>query len=386
MCIGHGHSLDSTNTRFISIAQSGGALKLAPGRGYPRPTHLFTYLRRRRHQFYNPRTINQVPPSCPMSSQGIPLPVDDDEPQPCQSPFDDSDADLIIRSSDGMRFAVHTLLLRKASPVFAGMLTLPRAGADDQTPVVDLCEDSKTVLAMLQLCYPIGGPALDTLGELCALLDVCEKYMLDGPQQNLVRMHLHRFVEQEPLRVYATAVRVKSPPELARLAARRCLHKPLAAILAAALPDEFRHVPAPLYHSLLRYDHACRTAASAVVASYRYTWVPSMRVYCWASCTSTKCKASITAVRDAQGGLVRVKKWFMTFLQALARSLAEQPEPTSRISMPWRVGAPRQLQCEACAKQYLLDLDDFLPKLQEQVERALNAVRGFVISRLVGPC
>ena len=42
-----------------------------------------------------------------------------------ESPFDDSNADLILRSSDNVLFYLHSLLLSLVSPLFSAMFTIP---------------------------------------------------------------------------------------------------------------------------------------------------------------------------------------------------------------------------------------------------------------------
>jgi len=91
--------------------------------------------------------------------------------------LDHPDADFIIRSSDGVDFHVHALLLRLASPIFNDMFALPRTPDIDETkdglPIVDLAEDGRTIQILLSSCYPAvyGGPeGIKGLSEISALL------------------------------------------------------------------------------------------------------------------------------------------------------------------------------------------------------------------------
>ncbi|KAI0255963.1 hypothetical protein BJV78DRAFT_1113987, partial [Lactifluus subvellereus] len=48
-------------------------------------------------------------------------------------PFDDADADIILRSSDQVNFHVYKVILSVASPFFKDMFSLPQpVGADDR--------------------------------------------------------------------------------------------------------------------------------------------------------------------------------------------------------------------------------------------------------------
>ncbi|OBZ74922.1 hypothetical protein A0H81_05181 [Grifola frondosa] len=45
---------------------------------------------------------------------------------PASSPFDRADADIILRSSDGVDFRAHKTLLALSSPLFDGMFNVPQ--------------------------------------------------------------------------------------------------------------------------------------------------------------------------------------------------------------------------------------------------------------------
>ncbi|KAI0305826.1 hypothetical protein B0F90DRAFT_1609499, partial [Multifurca ochricompacta] len=66
-------------------------------------------------------------------------------------PFDDADADIILRSADNFDFRVYRVILSKASPVFRDMFTFPHPGScgksddddhKDGLPLVRLPESS----------------------------------------------------------------------------------------------------------------------------------------------------------------------------------------------------------------------------------------------------
>lgn len=71
--------------------------------------------------------------------------------------------DLVISATAESRthlFRVHSVILAEHSPVFSGMLTLPReSGADvqyDGAPLVHLPDDAKDVTSLLELLYSPG--------------------------------------------------------------------------------------------------------------------------------------------------------------------------------------------------------------------------------------
>ena len=74
------------------------------------------------------------------------------------APFADTDADIILRSSDNVDFRAHRLFLSKASPVFADMFasSSPNAGEMlEGCPVVHLSDAAEDVAHFLGvLCKP----------------------------------------------------------------------------------------------------------------------------------------------------------------------------------------------------------------------------------------
>ena len=73
------------------------------------------------------------------------------------SPFDRNDADLIVRTSDGIDFYVHTPVISVASPVLNGIISTKMGVITDPDGKYVLClpEKSDTIEPLLKLCYPV---------------------------------------------------------------------------------------------------------------------------------------------------------------------------------------------------------------------------------------
>ncbi len=97
-------------------------------------------------------------------------------------PFDEDDADLIIRSKDNVHFRVHKLILRKASIVLDRMLIIPSDDEQDVVQTVSLEEDGATISGFLHLCYPLRSLEVVGLGAVNTLLGVCDQYQAHGLQ------------------------------------------------------------------------------------------------------------------------------------------------------------------------------------------------------------
>ena len=119
-------------------------------------------------------------------------------------PFDNPAADIILRSSDGVNFHVHSIILAEASPVFADMLSIPQPantmsrikskGVSEGKPIVNLSEESQTLDRLLRLCYPVRDPVLDTLSDVYPVLSAAMKYEMDAATA-LMREDLVTFIE-----------------------------------------------------------------------------------------------------------------------------------------------------------------------------------------------
>ena len=107
-----------------------------------------------------------------------------------QAPFDDAEADVILRSSDGVDFRVHKLLLSLVSTFFRDMFSLPHVGhggPDDgdrvtggaQTPVVEVEENADLVEKFLRWCDPRCTPS-PIAEDVNALVMISAKYDEEG--------------------------------------------------------------------------------------------------------------------------------------------------------------------------------------------------------------
>ena len=95
-------------------------------------------------------------------------------------PFNKSEADITLRSSDLVDFHVRRHILFEASPVFESILSIPQSHTsegDQARPVVELTEDNKTLDTLLRICYPVVKPASKrSLEELESAVKAAQKY------------------------------------------------------------------------------------------------------------------------------------------------------------------------------------------------------------------
>ncbi|KAH9917990.1 uncharacterized protein B0H18DRAFT_683622 [Fomitopsis serialis] len=175
-------------------------------------------------------------------------------------PFDNPDADMIIRTSDHVDFRVHKFILREVSPIFADMMSLPPTR--DSSGVVDVTEDSVVWDHILRMCYPFARPAAIAPDRFWPLLEAAKKYAMQGVRETAGReMLASTMLEQAPLRVYALACGY-GLHDVAIAAARASLRQPLD---EDTLVPELRCVTSAAYFNLLQYRRNCVKAATAFV-------------------------------------------------------------------------------------------------------------------------
>ncbi|KAF9811479.1 hypothetical protein IEO21_06595 [Rhodonia placenta] len=185
------------------------------------------------------------------------------EPTTAEGPFNEPDADVVLRTSDMVDFYVHVVILRIASPFFKDMFSLPqpRSGGLDAPEIIPVAEDSKTLDCLLRMSYPIEEPLLTDLGLVGSVLEAAMKYQMDTSVKKLRRM-LSAF--SNPLRVYTIACTCRLEKE-AQLAAQEWVEDQQSAVTDYI--DEMDSIPAGSYFRLLHFHSASR-AGKAVPEGY----------------------------------------------------------------------------------------------------------------------
>ena len=116
------------------------------------------------------------------------------------------DADIILRSQNGVNFHVHKIILAFASPYFKHMFLLPSNDSQSQPLVLDVPESDQIWEGLLRLCYPVDAPSLstDTITEITA---AAIKYEFSHAIK-FMRKELRSYIPSNPLDVFAIAYRL----------------------------------------------------------------------------------------------------------------------------------------------------------------------------------
>ncbi|KAI8992960.1 hypothetical protein BD414DRAFT_506880 [Trametes punicea] len=306
-----------------------------------------------------------------------------------RSPFDDADANIILRSADGADFHLYKEVLAKASPVFAGMFSLPSTPEQATSPqVVTLTESADTLEILLRLCYPVERPAVRNLEQLRAALEAAKKYETTA---------LFSYLEQElkallgtaatPLRVYSVAY-LYSLRDVCRSSAKLLLSNPQY-LEPKIMPPEFRMLPASALFALTQYRRECVRVARAVVMNFDWmvfgTHAKQTKAlkkhsgkpvdsWAWLSCSmSYHSWATITA----GGKELTMTKWMATYIVNALDALEARPEGAAITSLsvvtPALEGAR---SCRGvCGVTGWKDLLEYTILLEERIDKAVSQVQ-----------
>ncbi|KAJ7458247.1 hypothetical protein FB451DRAFT_1097839 [Mycena latifolia] len=301
--------------------------------------------------------------------------MSDDKEQPPQDvfiptyPLDSPGADVILRSSDGADFPVHRAILALVSPFFRDMFALPQPEAEPTLPVVQVAEGSAALDQALRFFYPGAQPAVATLDELRAILDVlvskCDMQCL-AP---MAIQHLRTYLVDQPIAVYTIAF-AHQWKDLAIAAAKESLKLRLRVVDEVA-PAALNHIPAAAYHNLLHYHYLCGAAAKRVTAVLR--WVPGPAEYVWFTCNN--CTPHPLSWYLADGTAHRVRLWFIDCLKSLGDPVGEAPGIDIRHHESIYAALKIASQCNVCRPKIFQQLPDWIAAhLRSQITQAIEQV------------
>ena len=306
-------------------------------------------------------------------------------------PFDDADADTILRSIDNLDFRVYRVILSKASPVFRDMFTFPHppnpgpcSKSDDDhkdgLPLVRLPESSATLSVILYAIYPVpsytpsdlqgqpNGSALDALTEAWLAAD---KYEISGLRDTLTtRLQAHPLMTRQPLRMFGVAYYLRSQV-LLQTAARHTL--PLAPLTLDSFGRHVDLVPFIALRHLVEYHRACGAAAKdfalfkADEDGFAEVFLPW-----WFACTqghaghgnataaaagrgaaaSRVCKDQRCQFGNLKESRFRLEtlEWWERYMQALGERLGERPAMTATAAMGACANEWEALAQKLCAR------------------------------------
>ncbi len=303
-------------------------------------------------------------------------------------PFDDTDADIILRSSDRVDFMVYKVILSKASPVFKDMFSLPQPATEtpqDSRPIVDLTENSKVLATLLSAIYPHTSASDDplSLNDLIAVLDMARKYdMATASRRLLVVFTDSKTLKDSPLEAFCVAYS-RELGDAARVAAKASLKLRLT---LDDIGEKLQYTNGPAFHRLWKYHRACSAAATRAVSVRNFKWISPALTTWWWSATSASCRCSkFQFTLGTEGSSWLANSSWNDYLDRARNALREHPCSEAVTTQAVLRPSYQAVMCAEC-RQRICGLSEFSCYLGEEVERVVSEVReartSFLISSL----
>ncbi|KAJ6493254.1 hypothetical protein C8R45DRAFT_989231 [Mycena sanguinolenta] len=290
------------------------------------------------------------------------------------APFDDGDADVILRSSDGVDFHVYRLVLSLASSVFKDMFAFPQPNSQSTIPEVQVSESAFTLDMALRFWYPGAEPAaVRTIDDFRQILEVLVmKYNVQSVIP-LAKKHLREYLQRHPVGVFSIASRHEWK-DIALEAAKCSLRLPLRAFEAAGRPAQLEYMTADTYHTLLEYHAHCAQVAAGMTSSLQWAEcqdAPGANCPNWtdpAACPRTGHWSF------AHSTMAPLTAWFSAYLDGATRALARCP--TARLDSPDLLEVPiaKMGACSSCRVNGFLGLMKFIGILRNKIDEEITLV------------
>ncbi|TFY53085.1 hypothetical protein EVG20_g10271 [Dentipellis fragilis] len=249
--------------------------------------------------------------------------------QYADAPFDGSDGDIILRSSDKVHFVAFKNILSIASPMFCGMFTLPQGVTPDsiepssRRQIVQLSEDARAIDIMLRACYPKRRPKITGMEDARIVLELSRKYQMEVLQEIAEDM-LTAIIPSNPVSVYALA----SHYDLTDLAARAAT---FTNFLESLYSDDLHLLDGKQFYLLVHYRQRCSEAAISTTANW--TWITTFPTAMFqqaamqlpSPCNCFPADSSRTKIISRAGTAYRATHWWWRYIEQTKGALKDMP-------------------------------------------------------------
>ena len=306
-----------------------------------------------------------------------------------KAPFDDSRADAILRSSDGVDFRVFQIILSLISPVFVDKFNTARSSFPTYQeilnrtpgaglPMAHLDEDSETLDLALRHCYPTRSPELSSLRDAQVLLEFTRKYKVDALDPSLAHF-LAGAIKDDPVGVYALASKYQYE-DVSSAAARACLNLPLSRLTSPELPS----VIMDKYQQLIRYHSSCGEAA--IAATLQPEWLPSWyeSLLTWhdlclgkdSTCRKTRDNAQDRPVSDPKSSTSQspprfLGRYLWSYLHRSALILMYHPSVEAVTAEDFVL---KDIDCPECMRFRRTEMLEFSRHFGTEIKKAIEKV------------
>ncbi|KZV68246.1 hypothetical protein PENSPDRAFT_736053 [Peniophora sp. CONT] len=299
-------------------------------------------------------------------------------------PWDDSDADLVLRSAEDVEFRVHRIILARSLSAFDLSSLFARSGdqelSEDGLPILRLPDGAETVATLLSALYPGPAPVLTNLSSIRAMLGSLDRYGARFVPAS-IRSALEALASAEPEQTYVLACAARLP-DIARTAARATLRAPRQ--LAPVSRSDLLGLTALQYHALVLYQDECRAASRELASSF--AWIagddvpgavpadPSrsaLECGCAAAHEQTASRKGTHAVP-----YYLVPEWVRKFMASVAEALVKDVRGEIARRPAMMIPALKEaFACNDCANAVEVTFTAFAEKLEQQINQRISEVQ-----------
>ena len=286
-------------------------------------------------------------------------------PKTAPAPFDDLNADLVLRSVDKVDFYVYRSVLQLSSSVFASMLSFPQPPSQEISGcsaaahnVVDLPDDSDLLYKLLSWVDPRGALHFSDLQDAADILILAQKY-----DSETVKGRLLAFVcagredyKQNPVALFALGRRFNHK-EIADFGAKESLRFPVTERSDTPLLDL---ITGRDHQALMLYFFHCQRVAKSVVKDW-LQWIGTNE-FVW----RTGWGLHHCSFKPSGGS--NYPDWWVQYLDRIARALWETPSLHALSSIEIFSVTTPAASCSKCKTVYVQDLQSFNLKLTERLD------------------
>lgn len=302
-------------------------------------------------------------------------------PSTANFPFDSSsDGDIFLRSSDGVQFRAHRIILATSSLFFKDMFSLPQQTTEEQLQIqtVPFTEPCEVLDALLRTIYPVDEADLKLVQDIESVMEAAIKY--DMPKGvSIMKRKLISCATKEPIRVFMIACRNRLA-DVARAAAEASLRRPILYSFergSMVLPIwDLVEIPAGILHRLIEYQIRCSKVIEKEMSDLK--WMKDD--FQWKSkvfrVVNFPCETCCNSVLEMGEERYQVASWWKVFMDEIVAALRQRP--CSAIIMEESM-MDRSLnaaaRCQNCFKDSIGTLRTFRGIVVQHLDRKMTEVQ-----------
>jgi hypothetical protein len=276
-------------------------------------------------------------------------------------------ADVILQSSDLVKFRVHKAVLFTSSPFFRDMFSLPLLSNGEpagELPIVPVPEDATVLNSLISMLYPVPPEIPKSNDAILALLSAAQKYDMVAVQSSIraeaSRRGLLSPPQAEAFRMYAIAYSRRLIPEM-ETAARLTLDYPLT---FESLGGALRSFEGRALRDLVEFRWHCTNNIPSRLMLFSNHHIGLSKI--WVGCPTGPFRGRLPGW---------IQNILMTNIVHLKRSLTYGIPTPSGFDQEYIAALRAHVKendCHFCAKVHMLDGETFCSEVKKMLADARN--------------